>query len=71
MVDYRPLLQRIIRLADRGTFSLNDWGDSNCPSQRWEAGCVAASVHLHVCGKDPGTAVRRLLAALEKGRRDG
>lgn len=73
MTDYRPALLRIVRLADRGTFRLTDCVNSE--SRRyWEAECVSRHGRGEICiatGRDPGSAVRRLLAVLEKGRRDG
>lgn len=67
MTDYRPLLSKIVRLADRGTFSLYNWGDE--PARRWEAVCFVGDEYVSGIGRDPGIAVRRLLAMLEKGRR--
>lgn len=69
MTDYRPALLRIVRLADRGTFSLYNWGSE--PARRWEAMCFVGDECVSGYGKDPGIAVRRLLAVLEKGKRDG
>lgn len=69
MTDYRPLLAKVVRLADRGTFSLYDWGAA--PDGGWEAMCSVGRKHLSGKGRGPGIAVRRLLAVLEKGRRDG
>ena len=67
MTDYRPLLSKIVRLADRGTFSLYNWGSE--PGRRWEAMCFVGDEARTGYGRDPGIAVRRLLALLEKERR--
>jgi len=63
--DYRRALTAIVRLADRGTFSLAEaWGKGNDDAWRWQAACQWRGALTHYYGPTPYDVCWKLLDAL-------